>query len=431
MRIEQHPRTNKTDFPANLTAERTVNHWHTVVIGGGQAGLATSYCLKKKQHAHIVLERSKQVANTWRNERWDSFCLVTQNWSLNLPGFPYDGDQPEGFILRDEIVAYLERYAASFDPPLRLGVEVTQVGKAGGEDGYILSTPEETIHADQVVVATGTFQHPRIPAFAENIDPGVRQIHTREYRNAAGLPAGSVLVVGSGQSGCQIVEDLLFAGRKVYLTVGKAPRAPRRYRGKDILQWVDLAGMYDLPIYQHPQGMAVRFNAHAHLSGRDGGRTINLREFGRQGVVLLGRFQGANGSDLSFADDLVESLNAADEGENKLRKMVDDYIINAKLSVAEEPRKIIDFEPKETILQLDLEKENITSIVWATGFRYDFSWIKLPIFDERGYPIYRRGVTQAPGFYFVGLHWMYQWGSGLFYGLGRDAEYIADKIAST
>jgi putative flavoprotein involved in K+ transport len=398
----------------------------TIVIGGGQAGLSVSWHLKQVGREHLVLDRGK-IGDTWR-QRWDSFCLVTPNNNCQLPGFPYDGDEPEGFMLRDEIVAYVECFAESFDPPYRGGVEVRRVGTSSNERRYSLDTSEGELEADNVIICVGTHQHPNFPGWGRKLPDDILQLHTRDYRNPRQLPDGAVLVVGSGQSGCQVVEDLLGAGREVHLCVGKAGRIPRRYRGRDTIHWLVDAGRYEIPVEEHPEGHAIRFKPHPQLSGRDGGRTIDLRRLALDGVKLHGRLMEVEGYQVHFADDLAENLDAIDEDCRKTLDLIDDYITNSGVAAPDDDLETVDWQPTPESTVLDLRQAGISSVIYGTGFHFDFGWIDLPIFDERGYPRYERGITELPGLYFVGLHWQHTAGSGLFYQVGRDAKYVIDHL---
>lgn len=398
----------------------------TIVVGGGQAGLSVSWHLKQAGREHVVLDRGR-IGDTWRN-RWDSFCLVTPNHLCRLPGFPYDGDDPHGFMLRDEIVAYVERYAASFDPPHRGGVEVTRISASDGPGRYRLETSAGELRTRNLVITVGTHQHPSIPDWGNALPAGITRLHTRDYRNSAQLPEGAVLVVGSGQSGCQVAEDLQDAGREVHLSVGNAGRIPRRYRGRDILDWDLATGYMEMPVDQHPKGHAIRFKAHPHLSGRDGGHTINLRQMALDGVRLHGKVLGAEGTVLRLAGDLAETLDAVDSFCQVEIEGIDAFIAKHGLDAPEEEVVSVDWQPTSEPPELDLAATEIATVIYATGFHFDFGWIDLPVFDARGYPRYRRGVTDLPGLYFVGLHWMHTQGSGLFYGVGRDAEYVVGNL---
>jgi putative flavoprotein involved in K+ transport len=398
----------------------------TIVVGGGQAGLSVSWHLKQVGREHLVLDRGK-IGDTWR-QRWDSFCLVTPNWCCQLPGFPYDGDEPEGFMLRDQIVAYVERFATSFEPPYRGGVEVRRVGPSSNGGRFSLDTSEGVLGADNVIIAVGTHQKPSVPAWGNKLADDIVQLHTHDYWNPAQLPDGAVLVVGSGQSGCQVVEDLLGTGREVHLCVGSAGRLPRRYRGRDIVQWLDASGFTEMPVDEHPAGRAIRFKPNAHLSGRDGGRTIDLRRLALDGVRLHGRLMDAEGYQVRFADDLAENLDAIDKACRERLARIDEYIAKSGAEAPASDLEPVDWRPVPQPATLDLRQAGIGSVIYGTGFRFDFGWIDLPVFDERGYPRYERGVTEVPGLYFAGLHWLHTWGSGLFYQVGRDAEYVVDHL---
>ena len=401
-------------------------YFDTIVVGGGQAGLSVSWHLKQVGREHLVLDRGK-IGDTWR-QRWDSFCLVTPNWCCQLPGFPYDGDEPEGFMLRDQIVAYVERFATSFEPPFRGGVEVRRVGPSSDGGRFSLDTSEGVLGADNVIIAVGTHQKPSVPAWGNKLADDIVRLHTHDYWNPAQLPDGAVLVVGSGQSGCQVVEDLLGTGREVHLCVGSAGRLPRRYRDRDIVQWLDASGFTEMPVDEHPAGRAIRFKPNAHLSGRDGGRTIDLRRLALDGVRLHGRLMDAQGYQVRFADDLAENLDAIDKACRERLARIDEYIAKSGAEAPASDLEPVDWRPAPEPATLDLGQAGIGSVIYGTGFRFDFGWIDLPVFDERGYPRYERGVTEVPGLYFAGLHWLHTWGSGLFYQVGRDAEYVVDHL---
>ena len=398
----------------------------TIVVGGGQAGLSVSWHLKRLGREHLVLDRGT-IGDTWRR-RWDAFCLVTPNWCCRLPGFPYDGDEPEGFMLRDQIVDYVDRFAKSFEPPYRGGVEVRRVGASSHGGRFSLDTSEGVLDTDNVVIAVGTHQHPNIPAWGSKLADGIVRLHTRDYRNPAQIPDGAVLVVGSGQSGCQVAEDLFGAGREVHLCVGRAGRELRRYRGRDSMEWAVVTGYLELPVHEHPMGRAIRVKPHPHLSGRDGGRTIDLRQLALDGVKLHGRLVDAQGTQVRLADGLAETLDAIDKICWEDLAELDAYIAENGIDAPESNLEPIDWQPTADPATLDLRQAGINSVIYATGFHFDFGWIDLPLFDDRGYPRYERGVTEVPGLYFVGLHWLHTLGSGLFYGVGHDAEYVADHL---
>ena len=402
---------------------------HTVaVIGGGQAGLSMSWYLRSRGVDHVVIERDR-VGHEWRDRRWDSFCLVTPNWQCQLPGFPYSGDDPDGFMVGADIVDYLEKYAASFDPPLVEGVSVDRLRRT--QNGvFELATSAGDCTADQVVVATGPYHNPAVPRIAERLPGSVTQLHSSQYRNAAQLPAGAVLVVGTGQSGCQIAEDLHLAGRRVHLAVGSAPRAARRYRGRDTLAWLDEMGHYAKGIDEFADADAVRLRANHYMTGRDGGHELDLRAFALQGMRLHGRLTSLDGTKLTFGDDLKSNLDGADAVADGIKDAIDKYIEAAGIEAPVEARYVPVWEPDPRTEELDLAEQGITSVIWSTGYFRDHRWIEVPVFDGRGYPTHERGVTSCPGLYFLGLPWQYTWGSGRFAGVARDAGYLIERVTA-
>lgn len=401
---------------------------NTIIIGGGQAGLAMSYLLTQQDRDHLVLEKQEQIGESWRG-LWDSFTLVTPNWQLKLPGYPYQGDEKDGFLTRDEVIDYLEDYAAHFEPPLRFGVEVTAVLPRNEGNGYLVQTTEGDYQAQNVVVAVGAFQSPAVPEFSRKAPEAVVQLHSSEYRNPAALPQGNVLVVGSGQSGCQIAQELQESGRQVYLCTGKAGRLPRRYRGKDSFWWVNRLGLFDQTVADL-ESPAERFAPNPQASGRDGGQDLNLHQFAREGIRLLGHLDDFQGQKAILADDLHKNLAVADRQAAQFIQGVDKYVQMAGLDApVESVVELQDGYEQEVITELDLARAEISAIIWATGFAWDFSWIRLPIFDEWGYPVQDRGVTQYPGLYFLGLPWLHKRKSGLFLGVGEDAEHLAEHMA--
>jgi putative flavoprotein involved in K+ transport len=403
-----------------------VAHHAVAVIGGGQAGLSMSWYLTQADIDHVVFERER-AGHAWRAERWDSFCLVTPNWQCQLPGFPYHGADPHGFMLRDQIVAYMDAFVTSFDPPLREGVAVTQV-RGDGQRGFRIEASDGAHVADQVVIATGGYQIPVVPRCAERLPSDILQIHSSLYRNPDALPGGAVLVVGSGQSGCQIAEDLHLAGRKVYLCVADAPRVARRYRGKDVVEWLHLMGYYDLAVHEHPLREGVRDKTNHYVTGRDGGRDIDLRQRAREGMELYGRLLDVSGDHLVCADDLALCLDQADAVSESIKTSIDGFIAKNGIAAPEEGRYQPVWAPPQERPHLDYRKAGITSVVWCIGFRTDYAWVDLPVFNGRGLPSHVRGVTPVPGAYFLGLPWLYTWGSGRFSGVARDAEHLAEHI---
>lgn len=402
------------------------SHYQVIIIGGGQAGLSVSYCLKQRGIEHIIFEK-QNIGHEWRSRRWDTFCLVTPNWQCQLPGYPYSGKDPDGFMTKDEIVSYLEGYAASFNPPLNEGVTVNKVShKDAGL--YAVSTSIGEYTADRVVIAVSGYHTPKIPRLAERLPSSIQQLHSSAYKNPESLPAGSVLVVGTGQSGCQISEDLHLAGRQVHLCVGGAPRAPRRYRGKDAVEWLDRMGYYDLSIDEHPKKETARSNTNHYLTGRDGGREIDLRKFALQGMKLYGRLKSINDRQLEFQDDLAQNLDRADAVAENIKQNIDKFIEKNQIDAPIEPSYRPVWQPAVAELNLDLAAANIQTVIWSTGFQTDFSWVDVPVFNGSGYPSHDRGITSVPGCYFIGLPWLHTWGSGRFSGVARDANYIAEHI---
>jgi putative flavoprotein involved in K+ transport len=401
-------------------------HYPVIIVGGGQAGLSMSYCLKGRGIDHVVFEKHR-LGEAWRSKRWDTFCLVTPNWQCQLPGFHYSGDDPHGFMGKEEIVRYLEDYARLFEPPLREGIVVSRL-RADDSGAFAISTDTGDYLADQVVVATGGYQVEMIPRLAERLPPDITQLHSADYKNPDSLPAGDVLVIGSGQSGCQIAEDLHLAGRDVHLCVGGAPRTARRYRGKDVVDWLHQMGYYNMPVHEHPLKERVRAKANHYVTGRHGGRDIDLRKFALEGMKLHGRLRDVRGTILRFADDLKENLDQADTVAESIKATIDKYIEANQISASKEERYRPVWEPSTPCLEIDYVRANIRTIIWSVGFRTDYSWIEIPIFDGKGYPCHRRGVTSVPGIYFLGLPWQYTWGSGRFSGVAQDARFLADCI---
>jgi len=400
----------------------------TIIIGGGQAGLSTSYYLCQAGHEHLILEQAAQAASAWRNDRWDSFTLLTPNWSIKLPGTVYHGNNPDGFMTRAEIVSLFEKYIENFDLPVQYNTSVTEVSQLEHGEGYRVKTDDKIYQARNVVMATGQFQKGKIPVFGANISADILQLHSGQYRNLSQLPQGAVLIVGSAQSGTQIAEELYQSGRTVYLSVCSAPRVPRRYRGRDIFSWLVDTGFTDRTVDKLPSPKA-RFAGNPHLSGKDGGRTINLHLFARDGVRLLGHLLDARDGKIKLAPDLKENLAKADKAEADIVAMIDQYIEKNGINAPEETLpEHQDGYGIEEITELDLKAADINTIIWAMGYSFDYSLVKLPVTEEDGYPVHQRGVTKFPGLYFVGLSWLYKHKSPLLLGVGEDADYIASYI---
>jgi putative flavoprotein involved in K+ transport len=428
--FEKHaPRDARADAKgpaATAPVEAAPRALSVVVVGGGQAGLAVSYCLKEVGVDHVVLEKAR-VGNSWRTQRWDTFCLVTPNWQCQLPGFAYSGSDPNGFMPNREILEYLEGYVRCFDPPLREGVSVRSLERRP-EGGFVVETSDGTYIAEQVIVATGGYHVPRIPDASKGLPADVVQVHSADYRNPESLPPGEVLVVGTGQSGCQIAEDLFLAGRKVHLAVGPAPRCARRYRGKDVVEWLALMGHYDMPIDKHPNKEQARDKTNHYVTGRDGGHDIDLRQFALEGMRLYGPLESITEGRVAFAPGLKKNLDDADDVYRSINRSIDAYIEKAGLLADRELTYVPPWEPDVEPNAIDVRRAGIRAVVWCVGFGGDYGWIKLPAFDARGHPVHDRGISPVEGLYFIGLPWLYTWGSGRFCGVGRDARHIVERV---
>ncbi|GGO85328.1 FAD-dependent oxidoreductase [Marinobacterium nitratireducens] len=412
---------------SNLNHTRT--HYSVIVVGGGQAGLSVSYYLKQLKLDHLVFEKNS-LMHGWKAERWDSFTLVTPNWQCNLPGHPYDGDDPKGFMTRDETIAYLNTFASKLNAPVREGVAVNKV-ETDANGVYHVSTSDGDYTADQVVVASGGYHIPVIPRMAERLPESVFQMHSAQYKSAAQLPEGAVLVVGSGQSGAQIAEDLHLAGRKVFLATGDAPRVSRFYRGKDVVEWLDDMGYYKISVNEHPLGKNVRNNTNHYVTGRDGGRDIDLRKFAQEGMELYGLMTDYDGEYLVFLPNLTQNLDKADATLNNINARIDAWIEQQGIETEEGPSVYTpSWTPEQERTQLNLAESGITSILWCIGFRPDFGWLDAAVFNGQGHPKHDRGVTNQPGLYFIGLPWLHTWGSGRFTSVGQDAEHLSEHIAA-
>jgi len=413
-----------------LTAQKTESH-KIVIIGAGSAGLATSYFLKEQNIKHLILERGN-VGNTWDAERWDSFYLVNPNWAVRLPGFHYVGTEPEGYLSKQETIGYLQNYAKHFDAPVRTGVEVESIDRV--DTVYLLKlTSGDVIQAQCVVVATGAFGVPKTPDYAGAISGSINQIHSAAYKNPDSLTEGAVLVVGSGQSGAQIAEELHDAGRRVYLSVGNAGRRPRRYRTRDSSWWNYTMGSFDKTIENVESVDDARYGSSSHTSGAQGGHNIYLRKMSKEGVTLVGPVSGADSDTFTLRTDLAKILKAVDDHPVKWKQSVDAYVEKNGIQVPPDdvvdPPGIEEWPKGHPPDSLNLSEAGITTIIWSTGFKYDFDWIHLPITGEHNYPIQQRGVTIYPGLYFMGLQWMYGSKSAQFIGVGEDAEYVAGHVA--
>lgn len=413
-------------FPTTLPALKP--HYDVAIVGGGQAGLSLSYYLQQAGIDHVVFEKHKQT-HAWRTQRWDAFSLVTPNWQCQLPGHPYTGDDPHGFMKREQIIDYLDGFIAKVNAPVHEGVEVQLVSPAAS-GGFALRTTLGETSARHVVVASGCYQEPIVPRLAERLPADIVQLHSADYRNPQSLPEGAVLVVGSGQSGAQIAEDLHLAGRRVHLATGDAPRCARFYRGRDVVDWLADMGYYEKSVNEHPLREGVRDNTNHYVTGRDGGRDIDLRAFALQGMELYGALTGLQGHRLSFAPNLKDSLDQADKVYNGINASIDKWIASQGIEAPEPSVYLPVWEPEQEREQLDLREQGIAAVIWCIGFRPDFHWVDAPVFNGRGHPVHTRGVTREPGLYFLGLPWLHTWGSGRFSGIARDAEFLSAQIAA-
>mgnify|MGYP000396690567 FL=1 len=403
-------------------------HHDVIIVGAGQAGLSLSHYLQQRGIDHLLLEKHTPM-HAWRHQRWDAFCLVTPNWQCKLPGHDYAGPEPHGFMKKAEIIDYLDAFLAKVKPPMLTGVTVRHV-KQQADGRYAVQTSAGDFTARQVVVSSGGYHEPVVPRLAERLPAHIVQWHSEQYRNPQALPEGGVLVVGSGQSGAQIAEDLHLAGKRVHLAVGDAPRCARFYRGRDVVDWLADMGYYDMPVDQHPLREGVRDNTNHYVTGRDGGRDIDLRAFALQGMKLYGLLDGLSDGVMSFQNTLQAALDQADKTYNGINAAIDKHI--AEKGIQAPPPSVYEpvWQPEggTTHTQLDLAAAGITSVIWCIGFKPDFGWVDAPVFNGRGQPVHHRGVTQQPGLYFLGLPWLHTWGSGRFSGVARDALYLAERI---
>lgn len=399
----------------------------TLIIGAGQAGLALSRCLTDADHEHVLLERGR-VAERWRSERPDSFRLLTPNWLTRLPGRSYDGPDPDGFMGREEVVGFFDDYASSFAAPVHTGVTVTRVVRDLDGD-WVVETDRGTWRASDVVVATGHMDRPAVPAAARDLPGDVVQLHSSRYRNPAQLPEGRVVVVGAGPSGQQVADELARAGRDVVLAAGAHRSLPRRYRDRDVYWWMDRLGLLDRTVDSlDDPAAAARTTRSSVLEG--GREDLDLRRLHGHGVQVVGRLTGVDGTRLRLGDGLAMDLADADANANRLRIMVDDHVARTGLDVPAEGWSLPEV-PDWALCppsSLDLARDGVSAVLWATGYARDWSWIEADVFDAHGDPVHRRGVTAEPGLCFLGLRWLYRRDSGFIGGVGRDAEHLAAHL---
>ncbi len=398
----------------------------TLVVGGGQAGLAMSEHLSKHGIAHLVLERDR-IAERWHSERWDSLVANGPAWHDRFPSMEFSDVGPDEFASKFSMTRYFEEFVEKMNVPIRCGVTVLSVERLEDGAGFSVETSEGLIEAQKVVVATGPFQAPLMPCvIPQSVD--VVQMHSASYQNPAQLDEGGVLVVGAGSSGAQIAEELMDSGREVYLSVGPHDRPPRSYRGKDFVWWLGVLGKWQM---KRPPAGAEHVTI--AVSGAKGGRTIDFRRFADGGMTLLGMAQGYSDGVLNFAPDLARNIAKGDENYLSLLDEADAYVAREGLDLPLEPQaREIGAEPDcvaNPVLELDLEKAGISTIIWATGYRQNFDWLKVDAFDGDGKPDHVRGVSTEPGVYFLGLPWLSMRGSAFIWGVWVDAEYLAAQIA--
>lgn len=398
----------------------------TLVIGAGQAGLAMSEHLGNNNVEHIVLEKNR-IAEQWRTGRWDSLVANGPAWHDAFPSMDFK-IHPDAFATKDDVAEYFEDFAQKINAPISCGVEVTEVCRTSAGAGFQIITSDGTYEASNVVSATGPFQHPVIPPVIPN-DAAVQQLHSNSYFNPEQLPDGAVLVVGSGSSGSQIADELLRSGREVYLSVGPHERPPRSYRDRDFVWWLGVLGKWDLATVD-PDTAHVTIA----VSGAHGGKTVDFREFASRGMKLVGMTQKYDSGVLYFADDLAANIAYGDTSYLNMLAEADAYIERNGLDLPmEEDSKVLSADPdcvSQPVLQINLQDAGIGSIIWATGYRNDFDWLKADVFDHEGKPVHQRGVTAEQGIYFLGLPWLSRRGSSFIWGVWHDAKYIADHITT-
>jgi len=398
----------------------------TLVVGAGQAGVAMSEHLSNCGVPHLVLERHR-IAERWRSERWDSLVANGPAWHDRFPGMQFSNFDADAFAPKERVADYFVDYAEMIDAPIRCGVEVKEVCRNDGRPGFRIETSDGVIEANNVVAATGPFQRPIIPAIVPE-DAGISQIHSNAYRNPEQLPEGAVLVVGAGSSGAQIADELLRAGKSVYLSVGPHDLPPRRYRGRDFVWWLGVLGKWDVAALE-PGTEHVTIA----VSGAHGGHTVDFRQLAAQGLTLLGRTESFSDGVMHFATDLADNIAKGNANTLSVLDEADAYVVRNGLDFPEQPEaRVVGADPQcvtDPILALNLVETGITSIIWATGFALDYSWLKVDAFDDAGKPKHQRGVSAEPGIYFLGLPWLSRRGSSFIWGVWHDAKYLADQIS--
>ena len=397
----------------------------TLIVGGGQAGIAMSEHLSNAGESHLVLEKNR-IAERWRSERWDSLMANGPAWHDRFPNMEFSDVAADGFASKDSVVRYFEEYATMIDAPIRCGVEVTSVQKQPGTTVFNVQTSQGRIAAENIVAATGPFQHPVIPPIIPQHED-VHQLHSNSYYNPQQLPDGAVLVVGAGSSGSQIADELLRANCQVYLSVGPHQRPPRSYRGRDFCWWLGVLGKWDTTTLEPGKEHVT-----IAVSGSHGGFTVDFRRQAMKGMTLVGLTDSYKDGTVYFAADLVDNIADGDANYLSLLQEADAYIDRNGLDLPPEPTAHhIDPDPScvaTPIRELNLKEAGITSVIWATGYAVEYDWLKADVFHDNGKPIHERGVSAEPGIYFLGLPWQSRRGSAFIWGVWHDAKYLADQI---
>lgn len=410
--------------------------FETIVVGAGHAGLSAGYYLKKLGIDHVILERGR-IGESWRSQRWDSFSLNSSNRINLLPGQEYPGKSPDAFSSAADFASSLERYVRTYQLPVVENSRVINVRKSEGDDFFSVSVSEKgaqkLYRTRQMIVCSGWQNTKKSPPVAGNFPKDIVQIHASDYRNATNLPAGAVLVVGSAQSGCQITEDLLDAGRKVFLSTSSVGRIPRRYRGKDIMDWLIGLGFFDLKTEEVEDPQMFQTSAPQISGTGEKGHTISLQYLSHKGAVILGRVDSVSQLDASFLPDAADHVRFADEFSKKVKGMIDEFIAARQLDIPSGPEDPADNPDPDAlcaspIRSLNFKESNITSIIWSTGFGSDFTYLDLPVFDKNGNPGHRQGISSVDGLYFLGLPWLRSRKSGVIFGIKEDAEFISNKV---
>lgn len=403
-----------------------VERVNTVVVGGGQAGVAMSEHLTAAGLSHVVLERGR-IAERWRSERWDSLVANGPAWHDRFPNLEFSGFDPDAFVPKDAVADYFVAYAEKFDAPVRCGVEVLSVKKTMADAGYDVVTSDGDYHAENIVAATGPFQRPIIPPVIPESDD-FHQIHSNGYRNPAQLPDGGVLVVGAGSSGVQIAMELCRSGRKTYLSVGPHNRPPRRYRGIDFVWWLGVLGKWEAQFVEKGKEHVT-----IAVSGADGGETVDFRRLAHDGITLVGMTQRYENGVVTFAPDLADNIALGDRDYLSVLNEADAYAEAHGLDLPEDPdaRRVGETPDCITtpVRELDLNAAGVSSVIWATGYGVEYGWLKVDTFDDDGKPLHQRGISRAPGVYFLGLPWLSRRGSSFIWGVWHDAKFIADQIS--